>query len=69
MLPACLPCLLSFSPGGADRLEFFKNVVAVPNAQKTTLVWSFSAFGSSELWLALITFLYLGGWGRGGGWD
>ena len=47
------------TPGGAERLEFFKRVVSVPNAQKTTLAWSFSAFHRSELWVALITFLYL----------
>jgi AGZA family xanthine/uracil permease-like MFS transporter len=46
-------------PGGAERYEFFKNVVSVPNASKTTLAWSFAAFGKSELWVALITFLYL----------
>jgi hypothetical protein len=57
--------LLCNPPGGAARLDFFRNVVAVPNAQKTTLVWNFSAFGNPELWLALITFLYLGGLGQG----
>eukprot|EP00775_Hariotina_reticulata_P005975 gene5975-6214_t len=46
-------------PGGADRMAFFKNVVSVPDARKTTLAWSFAAFGRSELWVALITFLYL----------
>jgi AGZA family xanthine/uracil permease-like MFS transporter len=45
--------------GGVERFEFFKNVVAVPDASKTTLAWSFAAFGRSELWVALITFLYL----------
>lgn len=33
--------------------------MAVPDASKTTLAWSFAAFGRSELWVALITFLYL----------
>ncbi|WIA36283.1 hypothetical protein OEZ86_007609 [Tetradesmus obliquus] len=46
-------------PGGADRYEFFRNVVSVPNAKKTTLAWNFDAFHKSELWVALITFLYL----------
>lgn len=45
--------------GGVERFEYFKHVVAVPDARKTTLAWSFSAFHSSELWVALITFLYL----------
>lgn len=44
-------------PGGAARLDVFKHVVSVPDASKTTLAWSFSAFGKSELWVALITFL------------
>lgn len=45
--------------GGVERFDYFRNVVAVPNASKTTLAWSFAAFGRSELWVALITFLYL----------
>jgi AGZA family xanthine/uracil permease-like MFS transporter len=45
--------------GGVERFEYFKHVVAVPDARKTTLAWSFSAFHRSELWVALITFLYL----------
>lgn len=45
--------------GGAGRLEYFRNVVSLPDARKTTLTWSFDAFGKSELWVALITFLYL----------
>jgi len=45
--------------GGAERLDYFKNVVSVPDASKTTLAWSWAAFGKSELWVALITFLYL----------
>jgi hypothetical protein len=43
--------------GGADRYEFFKRVVSVPDARKTTLAWNFDAFHKSELWVALITFL------------
>jgi hypothetical protein len=43
--------------GGAERYEFFKHVVSVPNAKKTTMVLDFTAFHKSELWVALITFL------------
>lgn len=46
-------------PGGADRKAFFSQVVSVPDARKTTLAWSFDAFGNPDLWVALITFLYL----------
>ncbi|WIA38688.1 hypothetical protein OEZ86_001993 [Tetradesmus obliquus] len=46
-------------PGGAERFEFFRKVVSVPDARKTTLAWSFDAFHKSELWVALVTFLYL----------
>jgi AGZA family xanthine/uracil permease-like MFS transporter len=45
--------------GGVERFEFFKNVVALPDASKTTLAWSFGAFGNPDLWVALITMLYL----------
>ncbi|GBF94236.1 adenine guanine permease [Raphidocelis subcapitata] len=46
-------------PGGVERMAEFRQVVSVPNAQKTSLTWNFSAFGNSQLWVALITFLYL----------
>jgi len=46
-------------PGGLDRLREFRQVVSVPDATKTSLTWNFSAFGNSQLWVALITFLYL----------
>lgn len=52
-------CNLVNPAGGEERFSYFKNVVAVPNARKTTLAWSFAAFSRSELWVALITFLYL----------
>lgn len=39
--------------------QTFKRVVSLPNAQKTSLTWHFSAFGKGRLWIALITFLYL----------
>jgi xanthine/uracil/vitamin C permease (AzgA family) len=51
--------MLYLAAGGVERFEYFKNVVALPDARKTTLAWSFAAFGRSELWVALITFLYL----------
>lgn len=34
-------------------------MVSVPNASKTTLAWSWDAFHNPDLWVALITFLYL----------
>lgn len=43
--------------GGEQRLEVFKHVVSLPNASKTSLAWSFSAFHRGELWVALVTFL------------
>lgn len=33
--------------------------MALPDARKTTLAWSFGAFGNPDLWVALITMLYL----------
>jgi hypothetical protein len=61
--------------GGGERFEFFKRVVSVPDARKTTLAWSFDAFHTTELWVALVTFLYLDfldatgeWWSGGGGW-
>lgn len=45
--------------GGEERMQYFRHVVSVPNASKTALAWSFSAFRQGELWIALITFLYL----------
>jgi AGZA family xanthine/uracil permease-like MFS transporter len=52
-------CRLCGFTGGVDRFEYFRNVVAVPDARKTTLAWSFAAFGNPDLWVALITMLYL----------
>ncbi|MEW5314592.1 MAG: hypothetical protein WDW38_006075 [Sanguina aurantia] len=46
-------------PGGADRLTYFKKVVTLPNTAKTALAWEWSAFKSTNLWAALISFLYL----------
>lgn len=46
-------------PGGGERLDTFRQVVSVPNTSKTALAWSFGAFGDGQLWVALVTFLYL----------
>ena len=43
---------------GAARLDYFKNVVAVPSVAKTGGALSFNNFTNGQLWLALITFLY-----------
>ncbi|BDA42913.1 Adenine/guanine permease AZG1 [Coccomyxa sp. Obi] len=44
---------------GESRWEYFRNVVAVPSIKKTGGALSFSNFASGDLWLALITFLYV----------
>jgi len=44
---------------GESRWEYFRNVVAVPSIKKTGGALSFSNFQSGDLWLALITFLYV----------
>lgn len=46
-------------PGGEARMETFRRIVSVPDASKTSLTWSFAAFGTPQLWIALVTFLYL----------
>ncbi|KAG2430674.1 hypothetical protein HYH02_013671 [Chlamydomonas schloesseri] len=46
-------------PGGQERLDYFKKVVQVPSTSKTDLEMNFSAFGTAQLWAALISFLYL----------
>ena len=45
--------------GGADRLDEFKRVVDVPTLRATGGAISFKGFTSGELWLALVTFLYV----------
>ena len=45
--------------GGAERLATFRRVVSAPDASRTALAWSFSAFKEGQLWVALFTFLYL----------
>ena len=46
-------------PGGEQRSEVFKQVVAAPTLGMIGLAWDWSAFGSGHLWLALFTFLYI----------
>ncbi|CAK0784105.1 hypothetical protein CVIRNUC_007308 [Coccomyxa viridis] len=46
-------------PGGADRLQEFKRVVDVPTLKGTGGAISFKGFQSGELWIALVTFLYV----------
>ena len=45
--------------GGADRLNEFKRVVDVPTLKGTGGAISFKGFQSGELWIALVTFLYV----------
>ncbi|KAG2492665.1 hypothetical protein HYH03_009080 [Edaphochlamys debaryana] len=46
-------------PGGQERLDYFKKVVQVPDTSATDLELEWDAFGTSQLWAALFTFLYL----------
>ncbi|KAK9811846.1 hypothetical protein WJX72_011125 [[Myrmecia] bisecta] len=46
-------------PGGEARLAYFKHVVDVPNLSKTGAAISFAGFTNGQLWIALITFLYV----------
>ncbi|KAG2483622.1 hypothetical protein HYH03_017502 [Edaphochlamys debaryana] len=46
-------------PGGQARMDYFKKVVQVPDTSKTDLELEWDAFGTSQLWAALVTFLYL----------
>eukprot|EP00887_Chlorella_sp_A99_P004340 scaffold15.g4340.t1 len=41
------------------RWDYFKQVVAVPNISKTAGLLDFGGMGSKDLWVALITFLYV----------
>jgi AGZA family xanthine/uracil permease-like MFS transporter len=50
---------LSQFPGGDTRLDYFREVVGVPDVSAIAVAWNWSAFGQSDLWAALITFLYL----------
>jgi hypothetical protein len=39
--------------GGEARMETFRRIVSVPDASKTSLTWSFAAFGTPQLWIAV----------------
>ncbi|KXZ42888.1 hypothetical protein GPECTOR_112g258 [Gonium pectorale] len=45
--------------GGAERMAYFKKVVTKPDASFTALQLHFGAFGSSQLWVTLVSDLYL----------
>ncbi|KAG0608954.1 hypothetical protein M758_8G146300 [Ceratodon purpureus] len=47
------------TPAGNAAYEYFKHVVDAHRIQKTAGVLSFKQFNTSELWVALITFLYI----------
>ncbi|KAL6779278.1 hypothetical protein ACKKBG_A11660 [Auxenochlorella protothecoides x Auxenochlorella symbiontica] len=46
-------------PGGEARLQVFRKIVAAPTLDATGLAWSWDAFDTSELWVVLITLLYI----------
>lgn len=46
-------------PGGAIRMETFKQVVAAPTLAGTGLQWDWSAVGNGHFWLVLFTLLYI----------
>lgn len=46
-------------PGGAFRMQVFKQVVAAPSLSATALAWDWSAIGGGHFWLVLFTFLYI----------
>lgn len=45
--------------GGAERMEFFRRVVDWPSLKATGAKLSFQGFVTGELWIALVTFLYI----------
>ena len=40
-------------------MSYFKKVVATPRIYNTGAAFDFSGFGSGDLWIALVTFLYV----------
>jgi AGZA family xanthine/uracil permease-like MFS transporter len=44
---------------GPARWDYFKKVVAAPTLSKTGAALNFSGMGSGDVWVALITFLYV----------
>lgn len=49
----------SAGAAGEDRLDYFKQVVAVPDTSYVNAQFDFSGFKTGQLWLALVTFLYV----------
>jgi hypothetical protein len=46
-------------PGGEIRLDAFKRVVALPSLKQTGAKMKWNGFGKGEVWVALLTFLYI----------
>ncbi|KAK9793759.1 hypothetical protein WJX73_004292 [Symbiochloris irregularis] len=44
---------------GPSRWSYFKKVVAAPTLDKTGLAFNFPGLGTGEVWIALVTFLYV----------
>ena len=49
----------SSTPGGAQRLDVFEQVVAAPSLEGIGLAWDWSAVSSGHFWVAMFTFLYI----------
>lgn len=47
------------TPQGNQSFQYFKKIVDVHKIESTAGTFSFAEFGKSELWVALITFLYV----------
>ena len=50
---------ISHTAGGQERMDYFRNVVALPSLAATGAKLSFKGFVTGELWIALVTFLYI----------
>jgi AGZA family xanthine/uracil permease-like MFS transporter len=46
-------------PGAKIRMDYFKKVVALPDTSMSAGQFDWSAFNNGNLWIALITFLYV----------
>ena len=46
-------------PGGAVRMDVFKQVVAAPSLEGTGVAWDWSALGNGHFWVVMFTFLYI----------
>lgn len=42
-----------------SRYQYFKKVVAAPTLDKTGLAFNFPGMKTGEVWIALVTFLYV----------